>query len=256
MPPSTLLKAILKPAELRLGKLDRSLQVERPCAIRKSPFKAFRTLESSSFSSLEDASKHLKIKGWILREVLWAFENDAEAKQVSQGARAVGFEDAVAKLCSSAGVALEREADLRKRGMVTPDVLFSSPVTIRSAQGAEDYRWLECKNFHGGGKLGPMMKKLAKQASKYKEVLGPGAIVFAAGASEELRRRLKDLGVGVLDGSNVETEKEFSGPAKFVSGPSAGFWSLDYEALFERKYRKSKRVLKPKGKRTAGNGAA
>lgn len=210
--------------------------------MRKSPFQAFRTLESKHFSSLEDASRHLKIKGWILREVLWAFENDAEATQLSQGARATRFEDGVVKLCRGIGVALEREDELKKRGSVTPDVLFSSSVTIRSSGAEEDYRWLECKNFHAGVELSAVVTKLTKQARKYRAALGPSAIVFAAGASQELRSRLSSLGVGVLDGSNVETEEQPSRPARFVSGPEASFWSLDYEALFRRR-------SKPKGKR-------
>ena len=70
-----------------------------------------------------------------------------------------------------------------------------------------------------------MVRKLKDQAKRYTEALGPGAVVFAAGASEGVKNALEELGVIALDGSGIPLVVKSPGP-KWISGPRADFWSL------------------------------
>ena len=49
-------------------------------------------------------------------------------------------------------------------------------------------------------------RNLRKQVKRYTTALGPGAVVFAGGASEKVRSALKRLGVAALDGSKLTTD--------------------------------------------------
>ena len=46
---------------------------------------------------------------------------------------------------------------------------------------------------------------------RYTRALGPGAVVFAGGASEKVRSALKGLGVAALDGSKLTTDGSLPG---------------------------------------------
>eukprot|EP00438_Fugacium_kawagutii_P008263 Skav206536 [mRNA] locus=scaffold504:189513:190547:+ [translate_table: standard] len=210
----------------------------------QSPFEIFTKLEQleDGFASVEEAEDLLfstwdksTINGWVLRELLWAFENDMEARQQIARRSAGAFEESVAAYCAEAGVPIQREEDLRKvEGIPTPDVLFASPVTFQLESGAKmELRWLECKSFHAGAENRATLKKLKKQAQRYTEALGPGAMVFAAGAAQRVRDSMEQLGVGTLDGSELSPESEGSS-LHFVSGPKAKFWKMPYDTLFGR----------------------
>lgn len=216
VPPTSLLKVMMKPGDLP-----------------KQPVKIFRDLEGQSFSTTEELRKIFAktskaVNVWFLRELLWAFENDLEALQVASEVSSQAFEDAVFHFCGSAGVPMKREADLREDSQgVTPDVLFEAPVRFVTATEEMEFKWLECKNFHAGSESGIVLKGLQKQVKRYTTALGPGAVVFAGGASEKVRSALKRLGVAALDGSKLTTDGSKGAAPSFISGPRAEFWKLD-----------------------------
>ena len=195
------------------------------------PQTVLRALQDD-FSSIAEARKLLvkkvpacdSMSDWMLREFVWVCENDIEAQTERQDQEATEFEDAVAQYCREAGLSLCREEDLRGTSRVTPDVYFSSPVMLSFGTRMESFAWLECKNFHAGSQNKMMLRKLKDQAKRYVEALGPGAVVFAAGATEKVKMALAKFGVAALDGSSIRRSKS-QGP-RFISGPSAEFWCL------------------------------
>jgi hypothetical protein len=98
-------------------------------------------------------------------------------------ARAQAYENAVGEFLRAAGARFETENELRAEQIarlgaprLTPDFLFREPVRIH---GRPVY-WLDAKNYPMyGGKI--TAKSIARQAVKYTEAFGPGAMVFSGG---------------------------------------------------------------------------
>ncbi|CAJ1396794.1 unnamed protein product [Effrenium voratum] len=164
LPPSLIVKHMLMATELQ----------------GRSPFQLFRVLEGAMLkgrrltkdseawrAEVEELIDHkLKrpLKPWVLRELVWALENDGEALQVTNRACAQAFEDAVAEHCRGHGLELRTEQQLRSEGSeATPDVLFAEPVRVKG----KNLTWLECKCFHASSQNRMILRKLKKQAKRY-----------------------------------------------------------------------------------------
>ena len=113
------------------------------------------------------------------------------------GARA---ENAVGSTLARLGIAAESEAEQRAAGSTcTPDYMLRRAAVING----QEVRWIEVKLFFGAGIMrkswAPSLQAI-KQAKRYMEAYGPGAVVFAKGHSEALARRMP-FGVLLLDSS-------------------------------------------------------
>ncbi|CAE6934382.1 unnamed protein product [Symbiodinium sp. CCMP2456] len=172
---------------------------------------------------------------WLLREVLWTVENDHEAKHHRGKIMASAFEDALVQFCQDAGHSVQTELELLEQGsqegmLITPDLLFESPISLPHRK--ESVRWMECKSFYGTTFNFVMQRKLLKQAKRYANQLGPGALVFRHGYSAAMKRQVEEKvpGVVVLDGSrlpDLPSPLDSDEPSTFVAGPKAEFWKLD-----------------------------
>ena len=65
--------------------------------------------------------------------------------------------------------------------LLTPDFLIESKCSI----GGKPINWIDAKNFYGT-KKSFLYSKLVKQAKKYVNAFGPGAMVFSLGCSDEV----------------------------------------------------------------------
>jgi len=82
--------------------------------------------------------------------------------------------------------------------MSTPDLVFKEPIIIN---GRKIY-WMDAKHYFWYNTL-MLTPKLVKQATKYNEEFGPGAMVFAHGFTKWCKSDLFSV-TYLLDGSNIE----------------------------------------------------
>ena len=102
--------------------------------------------------------------------------------------RADLFEDILADWFEDQGVRVRRQGEMVKEQMMehgrpvnTPDLLFLDHVTING----EPIAWIDAKHFYGSD-VDFQRKKISKQASRYVESWGQGALVFRHGFCENL----------------------------------------------------------------------
>ncbi len=90
------------------------------------------------------------------------------------------------------GITHEREEDLREKGGKTPDFLLEKPIYFRG----EEVNWIESKGSFGD--LREVKKNLKKQLHAYRELFGPGMVIYWFGVID---------GAPVEDGIVIETEE-------------------------------------------------
>ncbi len=102
--------------------------------------------------------------------------------------RADIFEDILADWFESQGVRVRKQSEMVKEQMLehgrpvnTPDLLFLDHVTING----EPIAWIDAKHFYGAD-VDFQRKKIAKQATRYVDAWGQGALVFRHGFCNNL----------------------------------------------------------------------
>ena len=143
-------------------------------------------------------SKVLRLTGAVagsdvFKEVQDAANADANSASNQRRAQlfACIYEKEVGKALDERGLSYQTEEDLRRDGShLTPDFLFYSPQSISGHQ----LSWLDAKNFLYFGN--PLTRaSLRRQARKYTQAFGDGAMIFAHGAAQ----RAPALGTLLLD---------------------------------------------------------
>jgi len=97
-----------------------------------------------------------------------------------------------------------------KQQAPTPDFLLSVPIQIvhhNQVTNNNDHEhaisWIEAKHFYGASTIPQDNKsavgRIIKTAQRYRDLYGPGAMVFAYGVSDKLARELAQVGVLALD---------------------------------------------------------
>jgi hypothetical protein len=118
-----------------------------------------------------------------LTKELWEVRNNdpiysPEGNEV-QRKRGVKGEARLKTWLDRAGVEYEREEDLREKGGKTPDFLLRSPIHFRG----EEVKWIESKGSFGD--LRELKKNLKKQLRSYKELFGPGMVIYWFGIVDD-----------------------------------------------------------------------
>lgn len=100
----------------------------------------------------------------------------------------LAYENVVESWLRSQDVSYKTQGDILRESrievgnpLLTPDFLLQSKCTI----GGKPVNWIDAKNFYGT-KKSFLYPKLVKQARKYVDAFGPGAIVFSLGCSDEV----------------------------------------------------------------------
>lgn len=145
----------------------------------------------------------------LASEATGVFEADLSSRLHAERAktRSQEYENAVEEYLRAAGASFQTEDELRAEQIIrygaprlTPDFLFREPVRIHG----HSVRWLDAKNYPMyGGKIAA--KSIARQAVKYTEAFGPGAMVFSGGLVCDLNVLPKKSGFQplLLDGSFI-----------------------------------------------------
>ncbi len=125
--------------------------------------------------------------------------------------RADVFEDILADWFENQGVRVRRQGEMVKEQMKehgrpvnTPDLLFLDHVEING----EPVAWIDAKHFYGAD-VNFQRKKIVKQASRYVDTWGQGALVFRHGFCENIHipgTVLLDCGPLDLEPLNQVTE--------------------------------------------------
>jgi len=92
----------------------------------------------------------------------------------------------------------------------TPDFLLEKPIKIIARNEESVVHWIEVKHFYGASSI-PNDNKSAvgcilNKSQVYRDLYGPGAIVFAYGAGSELATLLNRMGIMVLDSGPLRME--------------------------------------------------
>lgn len=133
-------------------------------------------LDSQDYHEFKIAQKHDFLEGMdpniILKQSL-EYENIVESWLRSQNISYKTQDDIL------------RESRKGKENLnlpiLTPDFLIESKCAI----GGKPINWIDAKNFYGT-KKSFLYSKLVKQAKKYINAFGPGAMVFSLGCSDEV----------------------------------------------------------------------
>jgi hypothetical protein len=111
----------------------------------------------------------------LSKELMEVRENDPiyspEGNEV-QRKRGVKGESTLKIWLDRHDVEYEREEDLREKGGKTPDFLLKRPVYFRG----EEVNWIESKASFGDMK--EIRKNLKKQLSSYRDLFGPGMVIY------------------------------------------------------------------------------
>ncbi|MGA1848845.1 MAG: C15orf41 family protein [Thermoplasmatota archaeon] len=106
--------------------------------------------------------------------------------------RGLKGEERMKKWLDHRGIKYRREEDLRAEGGKTPDFLLEKPIYFRG----EEINWIESKASFGD--LKEVKKNIKKQLSHYKELFGPGMVIYWFGLIDNLP---------VDEGIVIETEE-------------------------------------------------
>jgi hypothetical protein len=119
--------------------------------------------------------------------------------------RSRAYEEALGRHLHSLGLQFQTEDDLRRAHaapggqgpLLTPDFLLSEPTRINGRA----VHWIDAKDYPMyGGRI--MTRSIAKQATKYTDAFGPGAMVFSGGVLCDARVLSMEPPL-MLDGSQV-----------------------------------------------------
>lgn len=112
--------------------------------------------------------------------------------------RSKEFEISLEKYIDTFQISYRTEEDIRidKDYVLTPDILFDTPITLIVNNVEYKIRWMDAKNYTLFN-VQFIMKSLNKQASKYYNVFGQGAFVFHYGFDNSITIP----NVVILDGS-------------------------------------------------------
>jgi len=159
-PPMNIFRVILKEMGWSKARIKDTL---------RSPSK-FKTREKNEFEEAEKADRVSNV-------------DQSETHE-----RADLFEEILADWFEAQGVKVRRQNEMVKeqmrvhgRPVNTPDLLFLDYVTING----EPIAWIDAKHFYGSD-VDFQRKKIAKQASRYVESWGQGALVFRHGFCDNL----------------------------------------------------------------------
>jgi hypothetical protein len=180
-----------------------------------SPIQAARLYltMANSATSVKKWFQHPKTAPVQYRKlILWAYKNDSESPQnaLSIMRESQEFENKLIKWLKKQKMDFKTQEDLvieqtklYGRAIITPDVLFTNPITIKARNpdgttSEHKVKWIDAKNFI----LAPykqdfIEKKIKEQADKYVAEYGPGAFVFHYGFT----KGLSYPGCVILDGS-------------------------------------------------------
>ena len=156
----------------------------------------------------------------LAREAEAASEADLGSRLNSMRARdrSQAYEDALGRHLRGLGLQFQTEDDLRRAHaasggqgpLLTPDYLLSEPAHINGRA----VHWIDAKDYPMyGGRL--MARGLAKQAAKYTDAFGPGAMVFSGGVMCDARVLPEGAAAEpplLLDGSHVAAEPRAAEP--------------------------------------------
>jgi len=118
---------------------------------------------------------------------------DQLANQRAIAVRATWYERQIEHVLSSQNVEFQTERDILAAdpdARCTPDIWFPEPVTIRVDDRMHQIHWLDAKSMLGTPVFKMQLSSLKKQATKYHEKFGPGALVFQYGFDTDLARHL------------------------------------------------------------------
>lgn len=164
----------------KMGVLDLATRIEQPpmsilrLIVKAKYGKSIATifkdpiiLDSFDFTQFQHAQQHDVVEGIDPNKIL------EEADQ---------YELDVQQWLEAQGITFWTQADLVKKGWKsTPDFFFPTPVTIQNKK----INWIDAKNFYGTTKSF-LYKKLQKQAKRYVNTFGSGAMVFSLGCSNKV----------------------------------------------------------------------
>lgn len=110
----------------------------------------------------------------------------------------------------------QRNSEALKQGLTyqpqppTPDFLLDNPIKIIARNEELVVHWIEVKHFYGASSIPNDNKsavgRILNKSRVYRDLYGPGAIVFAYGAGLELATLLNQMGIMVLDSGPVKME--------------------------------------------------
>ena len=159
-PPMNIFRVILKEMGWSKSRIKETL---------RSPSK-FKERERKEFEAAEDADRVSNVDQSITHE------------------KADIFEEILADWFETQGVRVRRQEEMVKEQMKehgrpvnTPDLLFLDHVEING----EPVAWIDAKHFYGAD-VDFQRKKIVKQASRYVDTWGQGALVFRHGFSDNL----------------------------------------------------------------------
>lgn len=117
------------------------------------------------------------------------------------GRKAAEFEEAVCNHLRTEGVPFQTEEDLRafySKGdqaggdnQATPDIVLDASIVVNG----QSVRWLDAKNFFGAAGYDHrslFYKNARRQAERYKQIWGPGALVYGLGFCDDLQHQLRN----------------------------------------------------------------
>ena len=147
----------------------------------------------------------------LAREAEAVFEADLGSRLNSMRtrARSQAYEDALGQHLRDLGLQFRTEDDLRREHaesggqgpLLTPDYLLMEPARING----RTVHWVDAKDYPMyGGRI--MARSIAKQATKYTDAFGPGAMVFSGGVMCDARVLPEGASAEpplMLDGSHV-----------------------------------------------------
>jgi hypothetical protein len=110
----------------------------------------------------------------------------------------------------------QRNSEALKQGRTcqpqppTPDFLLENPIKVIARNEAFVVHWIEVKHFYGASSIPNDNKsavgRILDKSQVYRDLYGPGAIVFAYGAGLELATLLNQMGIMVLDSGPIRME--------------------------------------------------
>lgn len=116
------------------------------------------------------------------REYIQKILRIIKKKESESNARGKEYELLLQKYLTSLNIEYQTEDDIREEGKydVTPDILLKEPYTIIVDNKEHIVNWMDAKAFMLIN-VPYLRQKLTKQATKYNDIFGPGAFVFAEG---------------------------------------------------------------------------